>query len=649
MTDPRFPSAGRLRVRRFRAQYLIPRTHPAPERVKATLDGAITDGLSQTLAAVLWGTAAGPDSGVWLIRRLPIDLDVNAGWERDVLRRALSERVARALADTIQGGADGQNVVWFPDRAAHLATFLADRADGRGEQWYHEAFAGLRPLAASAAVRTAVCDAPPTGLAALLRLAPDALRRVLAALTVQDARRLLDVLAGDAPAGEPARCLEAAWAAWRGLLRAPLDGADARDALRLYLASCTGGAAGAPLRASALALVRLTRRLDAAGPQEAARLLGAIAGSDLAALYLAAGTADAEALSPLRAAPPELVRTIGEVLSARGRTAAATVPAAPGPIDTPFGGAFLLLPLLDELPLAEATAGWPDAGDTPVAALVRFLLLVKSCGAARAADAFRDPLLRALLRVAPTASAETLTEWQARLSVAGRKRFLDTLEAWHAGRGAVLLGAQFLVRGGTEDRPVAVFLDGARGVWRRVARYSRGRPARLVRRLRALLHRVRPGSRLVCDPAFVEPLRAAWPGLRVTALGDQLPEEGAEGGAAAREVLSRLDRLPDDLAFLALPPALGIGGALDRTLSVAAQGLLRSFAWRLPGFGRAHLRHLFDNFLDFPASLEDEPARRVVGLGRPPLDLVLSMTGINRATYRLGWLDDKPLALFPGR
>jgi hypothetical protein len=648
MTDPRSLVANRLRVRRFRAQYLIPGTHPAPERVKAAIDASITGGLSRTLGAMLSRMFSDSDAGVWLIRRLPIDLDVNVAWEREALRRALAERVAGALADTIRSGADGQNVLWFPDRAAYLASFLSDRADGRGEQWYYEPFAGLRPLAVSAALRTAVCDEPQTGASALLRLGPDALRRVLAALNVQDAGRVLEVLAGDAPAGDPARCLESAWTAWQGLLRTPLDGADARDALRLYLVSSAGGTAGPALRAAALALVRLTRRLDAARPEEGARLLSALAGDDLAALYLATATADAEALAPLRLAPPEWLREVGQVLLARRRPAAAAAPAAPGPIDTPFGGAFLLLPLLDELPLAEATDGWPDAGDTPPAVLARFLVLIKSFGSGWAAAAFWDPLLRDLLGISPAVGAETLRGWQARLTAAGRRRFLETLEDWHAGRGAVLLNTQLLVRAGTKDRPLAVLIDAARGVWRRVGRYPLGRPARLVRRFQSLLARVRPGGLLLCDPVFVEPLRAACADQIVLALGDPVPEEGPEG-AAASEVLSRLGRLPDDVAFLQLSPILGIRAALDYTLSVATQGLLRSFAWKLPGFGRAHLPYLFGNFLDFPASLEEQPAQRVVALGRPPLGLVLNMTGMNRGTYRPGWLDDKPFALFPGQ
>ena len=50
---------------------------------------------------------------------------------------------------------------------------------------------------------------------------------------------------------------------------------------------------------------------------------------------------------------------------------------------------------------------------------------------------------------------------------------------------------------------------------------------------------------------------------------------------------------------------------------------------------------------DFSASLEQEAGRRVVRLGRPPLDLVLRRTSLARSAYRLSWLDERPLTLFP--
>ncbi|HYJ46473.1 MAG TPA: hypothetical protein VEV81_07650, partial [Pyrinomonadaceae bacterium] len=112
-------------------------------------------------------------------------------------------------------------------------------------------------------------------------------------------------------------------------------------------------------------------------------------------------------------------------------------------------------------------------------------------------------------------------------------------------------------------------------------------------------------------------------------------------------ILARLDKLREDLSHLTLPESLGLSRALDRALSVVAQHLYRAFSWRLPGFAESSLPYLASNFLDFSGSLEEEPTRRVVRVSRPPLHLVLALTGMMRQTYRLSWLDERPLMLFP--
>jgi hypothetical protein len=35
-----------------------------------------------------------------------------------------------------------------------------------------------------------------------------------------------------------------------------------------------------------------------------------------------------------------------------------------------------------------------------------------------------------------------------------------------------------------------------------------------------------------------------------------------------------------------------------------------------------------------------------VRIGRPPLHLILNMTGMTRQSYRLSWRDERPFALF---
>jgi len=159
--DMALPETSRLQIQRFQAQYLVSSAHSSPERVKARLDDAITHDLPQTLSTLLSPWFSDADPSLWIIRRLEVSLDVNVAWERESLARAWVAQIARWLDATLRDGADGQNVVWFPDRAAYLARFLVDAAQGRAwSKWYYESFAGLHPLPTSAALRTAICDQP---------------------------------------------------------------------------------------------------------------------------------------------------------------------------------------------------------------------------------------------------------------------------------------------------------------------------------------------------------------------------------------------------------------------------------------------------------------------------------------------------------
>jgi hypothetical protein len=104
-------------------------------------------------------------------------------------------------------------------------------------------------------------------------------------------------------------------------------------------------------------------------------------------------------------------------------------------------------------------------------------------------------------------------------------------------------------------------------------------------------------------------------------------------------------RAPADRAYLRLPRLLS--SSRDRWLEDPALLIARSLAWRLPGFAISSLAHLYENFLDFPASIEEYDDRRVVRLGPPPLQLILNMTGICRWQYTISWLTTKPFNLYP--
>jgi hypothetical protein len=649
-------SGSRLQIDHFRSHYLVPAQHPAPEQVKARLDEPVAQTLAQVLAATLGPLFCDTDPSVWLIRRLELTVDVNSAWEREQLARAWVGQIGRELDRVLRGGTDGENVVWFPDRAAYLAHFLRDVASGQAwSRWYYADFQGLRLLPVSAAVRTAVLDEPETGLAALAHLPDDALARVVRTLTVQDARLLLERLSGRGPTTDEARCFQVAWQRLQGrALQGFLAMAEPHAGLLLLVHTLRDepDLAGPSLRMAAAALVRLAHRLLGSTAQDGARLVAALSRGDLAELFLIAGAADAEALQPLFRCPPGWVQEVGRAMLALRTvplTEEAAVPAAHR--YTPFGAVFVLLPLLDELPLEQATRGWPGAEGVEATALVRALLLAKACGQERASGLLADPLVCDLVGLAPTVSADALCRWQSRLTPPQVQQFLATLAGWRRAMGAAPGPVAILARLPARGRSVAVLLDGARGVWLWAGSVDARRPGRLVEVVRDCMPDAGERATLLCDDRFVAALQPALAGVQVQALGSLTAGDSAARAVRAdlTEALSvaRLDRLPDDLAYLALPAAWRSPRHANLALSVAAQGVLRDLAWRLPGFARSGLPYLYANFLDFSGSVEEETERRVVRLGRPPLHLVLHITGLGRRSYRLAWLDERPFVLFP--
>src|SRR5436190_22485619 len=95
--------SNRLDIRRIRAQYLVPRDHVAPEIIKARIDDALAPRvLAQALTAVLSAWFSQADERVWLIRRLDLEVRVNAAWDREHLTRAIVTQIARRLAAVLQ-------------------------------------------------------------------------------------------------------------------------------------------------------------------------------------------------------------------------------------------------------------------------------------------------------------------------------------------------------------------------------------------------------------------------------------------------------------------------------------------------------------------------------------------------------------------
>jgi len=398
--------------------------------VRLRLDEAIRGALGTSRVEMGQRWSMEDQEPVWFIRRLVVEVSVNAALAREHVAYSLTSGIVTALARVMKDGSDGDNVVRFESRAAHLARFLADLARGTAwTHWYHGGFAGLRALPVSCALRTALLADPALALTALLSLALSTLGAVLAQLTPSDARRVHEQL----PHGEcsdVARALAAAWSVYRASVAAGGD-PDDRLTLRICIEAVREDpeVAGPALRAVTAALVDLANLLARAPGIDHAELSGAIARGDAASVS-GVTAHDWVRLAPLTRCPPELVADV-----VRGVAAAApAVAVADGAGDgerrgTQFGALFLLLPFLDALPIAEATAGWPAPDHGPAETFARLVIALKCLGGRSAVWSLGDPVVRDVLAVPPELGTRELVAWQSRITSSQRRRFVERVGA----------------------------------------------------------------------------------------------------------------------------------------------------------------------------------------------------------------------------
>ena len=588
---------SRLEIGCAAIKYVVPAAHPAPLRVRDRLDGIIERELPRMLARAFDSWFSDNDPSIWIIRQLQIQAAVNVAGEPEQITGTVTTQIGKNLRATFQDK-NQDNVRHFPSRAAYLASFLADLSFGTAKsQWYYQSFAGLNALPLSGALRTALCDDARIGKEALRLLSAAELQRLLRSLTVQDARQVLERIASDGASADASLCLklvvEAAinnGAALNGLAD------EWQRALYLFIAAIgeTKGSDGAALKDMAFKVAR-----------------------DKDSWSKPAAVADAGGQSYRRS--------------------------------TAFGGLFFILPHLDELPLAEATRDWPRTDEAAAISLVRILVLLKCSGCHNSERAFYDPLLRDLLSIPPSLSPGVLQTWQAQLKREHLERFLEALIDWQVSRGAIGEKEQLLISSRYCGDPLLVLIDAARGLWLLLDGYSVHPRREVTAALSAAVVRLMEEEGVIySDPSLIDMLQAEFNGLNVLKLSDQTIDITGPGKSAIDTIVARRDKLPEELEFLRSPQPFAIARQLDLTLSIVAQHLLRRVAYGLPGFAGSNLPYLSRNFFEFAATVEEEPARRVVRLGRPPLHLVLNMTGLNRQSYRVSWLDERPFALFQG-
>jgi len=687
-------------IRRLEAVYVVPCGHPSPEELQARMDALAREQLAGACRRVFEQALDPRDPSLWFIRRLSVGLTLDAGaLDSGQVARAWGAQLCKSVLETFSRGADNESVVYFPDRAAYLAQFVADLAEGRAwDKWYYED--SLRSLPVGQAIAQAL-GREPEHLPATLRrlLANSQLEHVLDALGESGARMVYETSFESYPSSslterEAANAVLAAWPAAFALSPGS-NPASSQAALRLLAATLNL----APALETGRDLRRTIDHLRAF-----AGLLSHVPDPEKLALNLAAGDlkgatekAQAAGADPARdsllfverlaqndlAWMRQLLETLGPGATAAVRPSGPTNPGHRSFV-TSFGGIFLLLPSLLELGIEEviAEAPYPGLPEPERRRALRLILLLKLLGADRAREAANDAALllaagldKPVLPQALASFGELATEAMNQECLRGwaglmfRKayasgRYLSLESTVTDGTGQSLLlrdlesdvwlwaldcqgpveKTRTLLRGALED--LAAVLEVSQGCMVIGPEASVFLDAEGTSAIRRPIAWLKPGQKAGLKPIPLDSggtHRTVW----VEGSSTLLPED-----------LSRLSKiLPTrrpqerDLQYLTLAGSQGARSAMlpnlgfDLAWSLSARAVLRSFARKLMGFDQSSLMYLRENFFSGTSSIHVQDSTISVELPACPLAVILNMAGVHGLTYSVPWLDSAQVTL----
>ena len=421
-------TAHRIAIERFNVTCLVAQDQPHPERLRERLE-AVAAGIGNALGESLDALFDAHGDGVCLLRRIELDLALDADAAEPHMRAAWAQAVTLAVARRLSG--DGENIVRFASRAAQLAHFLDRLASGDAwSLWYHRQYAGLRALPDAMAARTALLADDVTGLASLQLQDGWARQRLFGMLGEAECRRVLDAFASVGQAyGQAGLALALALPECRC---APSQVGAAALEMYVALAKASGLTPGRAEAALALA-VGAVRASLARGDTA---LLDALASSDTAGHMRA--TVDA-----FGGAGIDMALAL-QAISAPERAALAEAMGAdctPRSVEyTAYGGLFLLLDALDRV-MPDDLEHWPDCqgthADMPAGPLLRLLVLANGLGLEQAPHILEDSYWRTLFGVPPRLNLADIARWSAAMPTTAlaqwtRKLRLAPLPAWPA-------------------------------------------------------------------------------------------------------------------------------------------------------------------------------------------------------------------------
>jgi len=613
-----------LRVERFHAHVLAPSDHPSLETLRLQMQQRLSADLSESLATHLAHHLGAEDPSLWFLRRLRFSLDVGLDCDRDVSVAAWASHFSGALRDVLQSDPDDSEAVHFPSEAVYLASFFCDLVRGSAwNKWYYGRFDGLRRLSLSAALRTCICGAPEMAFAGLTSLTRKALMDVSRSLTARDASLVLESLSartGDHDLSAAVRGVVQCWLANTQPIDAH-DPYDDRRALGLFLqaARTSPNLSGGALLDATRAWLRICKHCET--PMDIGKTTG-LAGRLDALLRLpgSAGEVYEILAGDLHLGPDRAATSVLDHLRKKSTDESTSSDSVP-PTFTRFGGAFLLLRLMNKMNLESVCSDWLGIRSTSPAALAKLAILSRCFGKQDSLEVFRDSALRLVVGISPDLSSEEFRIWQQHLTADQLHALKRAAVACLADERGLEEGAFALVRLPARGVPALLLVEVRSARWTDL---FKDRRRGMQDPLSDISRRWPEVSILYSEPEICGIGRTAVTTLQVLRLAD-LPED-------QRPNTSRLAR---DLRQLSLPIDLHPGPRAGFAFSVVANNVLHCITSRFPALARASLRYLRENLLDSRARITLGDSCLDVHLTQPPLHLVLSTSGFSHCFLRM--------------
>jgi hypothetical protein len=677
---------AQVTVGRWLGTYLIPADYAAPQDLQQRLDRVVAGRLAEDCGSCLEQFLGTADPAVWRIRKLDMNFSLEAGFsDPDEVARTWGQRLAAGIHSIVEEAEQSDSIVRFPNRAAFVAQFVFDLAEGTAwEKWYYEEFEDLRVLSDSQIISAILLRRGLQPVEVILQLASNGrLETVLRALNDGDARAIYDSCFENASGALRDDGLEK----WTGVVlelwnEAPLRAASRdenrfRDALRLFgrtLSRFPAWQGDAGLKIVIDGLLDLRRVLSTI---LSAHLIDSMikklaCGDFQIAVELARGAGASDPNSALAFFADRMqgdadwgAQAVAVILgdSHQGRFLTSKTISEGESFLSSFGGIFLLGPSFQALRLGDLTDAATELCESPekTSAILRHLAALKCLGQACFVDSGDDPAVRLFSGFDSSSFGQALENLDARqLNLDGaHKVLLQTLIGLEAGHVPCLFAelvslpacsAAFILR------------DLAHDVWLDVLPASATETVESL--VYASLRRFSDLCESECNTLFLSEslasiadsshLRGA--GAQVFVLDrndDSLQGQLAQQLDLTREQLTRrLNSSEDQYSYFSFSrfwPNFELAPSLDCMFSLIARAALKHFARKLCGFEASSPDYLHQNFLSGVSEVRWIDEHVEVRLPTCPLSLILRMAGLQEQKYVPPWLKGSEVWLFPPR